>query len=332
MCPSPPFLPKQTVAANNGPDSAINSTLHVTTLSSAKYALSSTDQQRLTALPFPTKVWQSWKDDSEDPTERSAGYPQQWRAVNPGFRYERITDSNGETYVRDRFSPDVSKLFSDLSDPILRADLLRYLILYADGGVWSDIDTRPAQAVSKWIPEEYANRTNLVVGIETDHHGDLIRPDLPNTVLLAQYAVLAKPRHVTMARLIERVCEMLREKLDAKDWRNSTHESDPKNQSRGLRERKSAPQLQLSFDEVISTTGPFSFTSVLMEYFSEQTGEEYTGHQLTALREPKLIGDVLVLPVDSFGWMPQLHTVEENDALVKVTHLFIGSWRASHPG
>jgi len=277
------------------------------------------------------KIWQSWKDNSEDPAERTVGFPQQWRAANPGFRYERITDSNSETYVRDRFSPDISKLFSEISDPILRVDLLRYLILYADGGVWSDIDTRPAQPVSKWIPEEYANRTNFVVGIENDHNGDEIWPSVPYTVQLAQYAVLAKPGHVTMARLIERVCNKLREKLDANDGRNSARESDPKNQNRGLRARDSAPQLHLSFDEVMSTTGPLPFTAVLIEYFSEQTGEEYTGNQLTALKEPKLIGDVLVLPLDSFGWMPQLHTVEENDPLVKAIHLFIGSWRASHP-
>ncbi len=227
---------------------------------------------------------------------------------------------------------EISKLFSDISDPILRADLLRYLILYADGGVWSDVDTRPAQAVSKWVPEEYANRTNLVVGIENDHKGGAIWPGVPYTVQLAQYAVLAKPGHVAMARLIERVCGKLREMLNATDAINDAVGSDSENQNDGLTERGSASELHLSFEQVMSTTGPFPFTAVLMENFSEQTGEEYIGRQLTALSEPKLIGDVLILPLDSFGWMPQLNTVEESDPLVKAVHLFIGSWRAGHPG
>ncbi len=79
----PPFIKvpiaslplKQAVDADLAPDSAINSTLRLTTPDSATYALPSTDQEKLIDLLFPKKVWQSWKDDSEDPTEQTAGSP-----------------------------------------------------------------------------------------------------------------------------------------------------------------------------------------------------------------------------------------------------------------
>ncbi|UZP37915.1 hypothetical protein NXS19_005731 [Fusarium pseudograminearum] len=74
---------------------------------------------------FPHKIWQSWKDDSEDPTERTVGFPHQWRVVNPGWRYERITDANNDAYVLDRFDADISDVFTSLKDPILKADFLR---------------------------------------------------------------------------------------------------------------------------------------------------------------------------------------------------------------
>src|SRR4051794_5976238 len=57
----------------------------------------------LSSQPFPSKIWQSWKDDSDDPTDRTIGFPHQWRVVNPNWRYERITDANIDDYVRDRF-------------------------------------------------------------------------------------------------------------------------------------------------------------------------------------------------------------------------------------
>jgi hypothetical protein len=60
------------------------------------------------------------------------------------------------------------------------------------------------------------------------------------------------------------------------------------------------------------------------------TGQKYTGDELHALQEPRLIGDVLVLPKDSFGWLPHENTHEKEYILVE--HLFIGSWRGSHPG
>jgi mannosyltransferase OCH1-like enzyme len=297
---------------------------------SIKWArLQATDQRTLEERPFPKKIWQSWKDDSEDPTDRTVGFPKQWRTTNPDHRYERITDKNSESYVRDRFSDDIYKLFSQLSDPILRADLLRYLILYADGGVYADIDTHPKQPVSKWIPIEYRDKVNLVVGIENDHKGQRIWPTVPYTVQLAQYVVLAKPGHIVMAKLIERVCDSLRKIIDSA----TTSQQQEKQQQHQSKPRPRAdPKLHLHFDEVMSTTGPFPFTAVLMEYFSNLTREKYTGDQFTSMKGSKLIGDVLVLPLDSFGWMPQLHTVEEDDPIVKVIHLFIGSWRDSHPG
>jgi mannosyltransferase OCH1-like enzyme len=51
-----------------------------------------------------------------------------------------------DAYVRGRFQatdPRVVEVFTGLTDPILRADLLRYLILLREGGVWADIDVLP---------------------------------------------------------------------------------------------------------------------------------------------------------------------------------------------
>lgn len=314
------------------PDNSKDPTTPSHAIGKGRYALSVTDQKTRDARQFPKKVWQSWKDDSEDPTERTVGFPKQWRTMNPDHRYERITDKNSESYVRDRFSKEIYELFCEISDPILRADLLRYLILYADGGVWCDIDTRPKQPVSNWIPPKYADKVNFVVGIENDHKGGQIWPSVPYTVQLAQYVVLAKPGHVVMAKLIERVCNRLRELIDTRGGK-TTRDDGLVLEARNVTsvEPRAGPDLHLHFDEVMSTTGPFPYTAVLMDYFTEQTGEEYTGNQFTSMKEPKLIGDVLVLPLDSFGWMSQLHTVEEDDPMVKVIHLFIGSWRGSHP-
>lgn len=50
-------------------------------------------------------------------------------------------------------------------DPILRADSLRYLILLAEGGVYTDVDIRPLQPIEDWIPRAYHNKTNVVLGV-----------------------------------------------------------------------------------------------------------------------------------------------------------------------
>jgi hypothetical protein len=88
---------------------------------------------------------------------------------------------------------------------------------------------------------------------------------------------------------------------------------------------KKSPGDMITFKELIGTTGPFAFTKVLIEYFEEMTGIEHTGAELDSLEEPRLIGDVLVLPKDSFSWLPQENTHEEGDAMILVEHTFISS-------
>ncbi|KAI1377922.1 glycosyltransferase family 32 protein [Hypoxylon crocopeplum] len=258
---------------------------------------------------FPRKIWQSWKDDSEDPTDRTVGFPRQWRAINPQHRYERITDANIETYVAESSPSDISSLFSNITDPILRADLLRYVVLLVEGGVWADIDVLPHRPISDWIPQQYQGVANLVVGIENDKHKRPIWPGSPYSVQLAQYIILAKPHHPAIVRLVHQVKKNLEDLF-----------------------RSKAPGEGVTFEDVMMTTGPFAFTRALMDYFTETTGTKHTGDELDRLREPRLIGDVLVLPIDSFGWLPQNHYLEVGDPSVLVEHIFMGSWRESHPG
>lgn len=267
------------------------------------------ESQSLAAQPFPLKIWQSWKDDAEDPTDRTIGFPHQWRAVNPTWRYERITDANNDVYVRDRFDPAISGVFESLKDPILKADFLRYLILFGEGGVWADIDVFPRQPVSKWIPEEYRGNVSLVIGIENDHHKEPIWPGSPYSVQLCQYTVLAKPGHPALKVLVDQVAADLEQLVKSKQPGDDT-----------------------TFEEVMATTGPFAFTKVMMDYFTNVTSVDHTGDEFDDLQEPRLIGDVLVLPKDSFGWLPQEHTHKKGDAMILVEHLFIGSWRDGHPG
>ncbi|KAI1404443.1 glycosyltransferase family 32 protein [Hypoxylon fuscum] len=260
---------------------------------------------------FPKKIWQSWKDDSESPTDRSSSLPHEWRLVNPEYRYERITDANADKFVRDHFPTSTSERFASLPDPILKADFLRYLILYSNGGLWADIDVKPVRPISEWVPSQYReSAVNLIVGIENDHHKQPIWPGSPYSVQLAQYTVLAKPGHPVIGDLIEKVEQNLEQLL----------------QSKGEGDR-------ITFAEVMGNTGPFVFTDVLMKHFSEVTGTKHTGDEMDRLKEPILIGDILVLPKDAFGWLEHEHRMEDGiDPSVLVKHLFIGSWREGHPG
>lgn len=191
---------------------------------------------------FPKKIWQSWKDESENPTDRTMGVPRQWRLLNSDHRNECLTDDNVDTYVQDRFDQDKLEL-SNLTDPILCADFLLYLIILREGDLLPDIDVLPCQTISKWVREEQKPLVNEVIGIENDHEKRPIWEGIPHSVQLAQYTMLAKPGHPIFVSLVDQVNKKLRRLM-----------------------RLKVPYQYIDFEDVMATTRPFAFTKAVMDY------------------------------------------------------------------
>lgn len=82
--------------------------------------------------------------------------------------------------------------------------------------------------------------------------------------------------------------------------------------------------------EVMNSTGPAAWTDVVFEILQGYDERLKDTKDLAFMKEPRLIGDVLVLPIDGFG-MGQSHSKSTHDGTVPegalVKHLFKGSWR-----
>jgi alpha 1,6-mannosyltransferase len=48
----------------------------------------------------------------------------------------------------------------------MKSDLLRYLILHAEGGVNADMNTITLKVIETWVPEELQDQVDLIVVIE----------------------------------------------------------------------------------------------------------------------------------------------------------------------
>ena len=191
---------------------------------------------------------------------------------------------------------------------MLRADILRYLILYAHGGIYTDVDTVCLKPFSTWIPAAFKNKTNVIVGIEGESLGGPIIEGFSHHVGIGQWTVAAKPGHFMLERVIERVLSRLRMLAEKQ---NST-----------------ISDLQPSYKDVIDTTGPGVFTECIYEDLSTVTGTNVSSSNLTGLTEPRLIGDVLILPVTAFApGVPHSNAKSIEDESALVQHLFAGSWK-----
>ncbi|TPX07656.1 uncharacterized protein E0L32_010654 [Thyridium curvatum] len=275
-----------------------------------------------TTLYFPKKIWQTWRIDPFHMEERDSVTARTWTAKNPDYRYEVLTDTNEMSYVEQHFGPDgfdrpdIVEMYRAINLTIIKADLLRYMIMYAEGGVYADIDVEDLKPVERFIPERYDEKDiDMVIGVEID------QPMFKNHHILGkksesfcQWTFMAKPRLPVMMKLIENIMSWLSD-IAAK-------------------QKVSISEVELDFDEVISGTGPSAFTAAIIEQMNAQThGPTITWNNFHDLDESKIVSRVLILNVEAFA-AGQGHSDSGNHnsrgALVK-HHYHASNWPSKHP-
>ena len=119
---------------------------------------------------FPKKIWQHSRSGPANLDEFDRSTVRTWTKLNPKWPHEILTQYSAESYVRENFidQPDIVEMFIDLQDPVLRADMIRYLVLLKDGGLYADLDTKSLKPIDDGTPIEYSGHANMVIGIEYD--------------------------------------------------------------------------------------------------------------------------------------------------------------------
>ncbi|KAJ9142458.1 Glycosyltransferase family 32 protein [Pleurostoma richardsiae] len=274
------------------------------------------------AAPFPKKIWQTWKVDPLSFDPRDSTTAQTWTAKNPEFRYEVLTDSNDLSYIEQHFGPsgfnrmDIVKAYQAVNATIIKADLLRYLIMYAEGGVYADIDVEALRPVHRFIPERYnPDNIDMVIGVEIDQPHFKNHPILgKKSESFCQWTFMCKPHLPVMLRLVENIITWLD----------------------GIAQEQSVPisEVVLDFDQVISGTGPSAFTAAVLEEMNAIDPERVTTwSDFHDMDESKIVSRVLVLDVEAFA-AGQGHSDSGNHnargALVK-HHYHASNWPSRHP-
>jgi alpha 1,6-mannosyltransferase len=263
-----------------------------------------------TSANIPEKIW--YKLGPKGLNKDAKGWIDSCLKKNPTFRHEFLTDASGDYYVQEYFAhrPEIVDMYLQLSVPILKADLLRYLILFAEGGMWSDLDVscENTHTIHEWIPNEYRKDTGLVVGLEFDWAWQ------DDNFLHSQFAswtILARPGSPHMRQVIDDILE-------------GVH---------GKAEENHVEIKELTFEmvgEIVDITGPKRMTRSIVKSLEQILGKTIDDRDISGLKSPKLIGDVLILPGNSFGASQNGYPKDEGPKLVE--HHYAGTWKNDHGG
>ena len=263
------------------------------------------------ALPspgIPNKIWQVFFNYA--PYARLGEFVQSWNLVNQDCSYTLMSNQGANEFVRKHYfdRPHILQTFLDLQYPIFRADLLRYMLLEAEGGVYSDIDTAAIKPIRDWVPQHLQPYTRAIVGIEYDQLDGPPGFGFKERLSFVQWTLASVKGHSMMKSVVETVV-------------SSIHET-------ARRKNVTVAALQVTDDEVGCVTGPGVFTNAVLQSLSEITGTTVTYRNVTGMREPRLFGDVLIMPVAAFGTgQPHSGSPDDIGEDTLVRHAWKMSWR-----
>jgi len=263
---------------------------------------------------FPAFIWQTWKTTPADVGFDFRDQEASWTELHPGFVHEVITDQVAVHLLRLLYAsvPEVLEAYNALPQAVLKADFFRYLILYARGGIYTDIDTYAIQSALSWIPSTVPQTSiGLVIGIEADPD----RPDWADwysrRIQFCQWTIQAKPGHPVLRDIIVRI----------------TKET--------LKRKKEGGAFISKDKSVVEFTGPAIWTDVIFDYFNDprffdkaHSDGDITYKHFTGMETSKKVGDVVVLPITSFSpGVQQMGAKEYDDPMAFVKHDFEGTWK-----
>lgn len=267
------------------------------------------------SVRFPAYIWQSWKhglnDDRFGDLYREG--ERQWAAKNPGFAHEIFNDDTAFAVIKHLYIsvPEVVEAYDLLPEVILKMDFFRYLILYAKGGTYADIDTFPLQPIPNWIPENVTpDELGMIIGVESDSNLRNWREELVRRLQFGQFIIQAKPGHPILREMIARITEnTLKLKSRPEDIPDDLKLT-------GTTNEKSL--------KILKWTGSGLWTDVIFNYFNNYIQssiyQKISWKDFHDVKIPKLVSDVLVLPKLSFASdleVPKDGKIEDNLAFAK---------------
>ncbi|KAM9907185.1 hypothetical protein OXX79_001106 [Metschnikowia pulcherrima] len=248
-----------------------------------------------TRSKFPAYIWQSWKhglnDDRFDATYKEG--QAQWAFRNPGFVHELFNDDTSYATVKHLYNhmPEVIEAYEALPEVVLKMDFFRYLILFARGGVYADVDTMPLQPVPNWIPENVeATELGLIMSVGMEVNNKNWRSEVHRRLEFGQFIIQSKPGHPVLREIIGKITDTTLQK------------------KRALREGEKlslsgSPNQKLL--EISRWTGSGLWTDVVFEYLNDYVRssiyQSVSWKDFHNLEGPKLVSDILILPSKSFA-------------------------------
>ena len=284
-----------------------------------------------------------------------------WTTTNPGLVIKNYDDDDCDAFVKRNYPPFIYDAYSALPQIVMKADMFRYLVILAYGGIYSDTDTHCLKSIDEWAE---GRDPSLIIGVEADlSSADLPDPSKPwhvywmRRLQLEQWTIAGEAGHPAIVSVVWRILQKSkawartsREYDSAVVWQLEEGGLDSAERSSVGAQNRPPPHNDLfstlsDVDYIENWTGPGTWTDGVLHYLTIVYNVQWKS--LVGLKQPIELGrnemfvvhngvieslaklNVLIMPLVGFSpdhpQQPLSMTVEHPMACIY--HEFIGSWK-----
>lgn len=145
---------------------------------------------------IPKVIYQTWHSSESNLNISTKNDLLMLKKLNPDYEYQYFLDEDIERFVYDNYPGEISDCFDKLNLMVGKVDLWRYLVLFKNGGIYLDIDSRANISFSKLIKKD----DDAVITFE----------NYLGTNLFSQFALIFNKNHPALKKVIDIVIENIK--------------------------------------------------------------------------------------------------------------------------
>ena len=127
-----------------------------------------------------------------------------FRVNHPAWTVAFWDDNAAEEFVSARY-PSYADIYRKLKRPVMRADMLRLMLMDAYGGVYADVDVESVQPLERLLDVGgIAGTASCVVSPEPRAHGAILE-GLPHRAMVSNAVFASKPGHALWRMALEEI-------------------------------------------------------------------------------------------------------------------------------
>ena len=116
---------------------------------------------------IPKIIHQTWK--SHDLPEKYIKLVNSWKNKHPDWEYKLYDDHDCIEFIQKYYN-ELFDTYQSLEEPVMKADMFRYLIVYHFGGLYADLDTEALKSFDELLN----GNSKMIIGVELEFDNTIL--------------------------------------------------------------------------------------------------------------------------------------------------------------